>query len=67
MRQDAEDALYVLRVLTIRGYICHLRVSNALHSVAVQGRRGGPRWYDAGSLDRALLQINLDEYPQRSA
>lgn len=67
MRHEAEDALQVVRTLIMRGYTLHVRCRNAIHSVVVQGRSIGPLWFDAGTLDAALLQIDLSQFPSRAA
>ena len=63
----SQDALHVLRLLTARGYVVVLEVRNATHTVSVHGVPRGERYFDGGTLDAAIGQINLDEFPGRAA
>lgn len=68
MRQESTDALYVLRELAKRGYGVTIEPPKAgLWSVSVEPSRYRARWFDGGTLDACLLQINLDRFPARAA
>lgn len=70
MRTRASDALYVLRELTNRGWYVETWQRGAVHTVCVRSLPGGSRdekYFDAGCLDDAFLQIRLDQFPRRAA
>lgn len=67
MRRKAGDALATLRTLAERGYRVEIEPGLARCTVVLSAPAGRPRFFDAGTLDDALLQIDMEQYPRRAA